>query len=113
MEGLLANGKSAAIHNRNLQQVVKKKNNNKKLGIMSILKNEVFNLCDNNNNILTSSTHRHRTILQTTQYRPELITNLEANLWDLVPQNIKETNSLSNSTNKINKWIRKKCSCRL
>ena len=70
---------------------------------MSILKNEVFNLCDNNNNILTSSTHLHRTILQITQYRPELITNLGANIWDLVPQNIKETNSLSNSTNKINK----------
>lgn len=80
---------------------------------MSILKNEVFNLCDNNNNILTSSTHLHRTILQITQYRPELITNLGANIWDLVPQNIKETNSLSNSTIKINKWIRKKCSCRL
>ena len=46
--------------------------------------------------------------MYTTHYGTESITNLGAKIWELMPQNIKEENSLSSFKNKVKKWITKK-----
>ena len=58
---------------------------------------EIFlNFSDNNNNKLRSGTHLSRPIVHTTLYGKESIINFGAKIWELVPQNIKEANSLRN-----------------
>ena len=68
---------------------------------------EFFNFSDNSNYNLRSGTHLSRPILHTTDCRTESITNLRAKIWELVPRNIKEANSLSSFKNKVKEWIPK------
>ena len=55
----------------------------------------IFSFSDNNKYNLRSGTHQSRPILHTRDYRTESIINLGSNIWGLVPQNIKEANTLS------------------
>ena len=43
----------------------------------------------------------------------ELVSYLVPNLWDLVPNEIKESNSLSAFKFKIKRWIPEECPCRI
>ena len=106
-EGLLAKDKSVKIHNRNLQQLAIEIFK-LKMGIPPIIMKEIFIFSDNNNHNLRSGTHLSRSIVHTTHYGTESITNLGAKIWELMPQNIKEENSLSSFKNKVKKWITKK-----
>ena len=74
---------------------------------------QIFNFSDNNNYNLRSSTHLSRPIVHTIHYGTESITNLEAKIWELVSQKIKEPNSLFSSKNKVKKWLPQNCPCRL
>ena len=111
-EGLLAKYKSVTIHNRNLQQLTIE-TFKIKMGTSPIIMKQVFNFSDINNYNLRSSTHLSRPTAHTTHYGTESITNLEAEIWELVPQKIKEANSLSSSKNKVKKWLPQNCLCRL
>ena len=68
---------------------------------------EIFNSSDNNNYNLRSGTHPSRPIVHKTHYGTKSVTNLGAKLWELVPQNIKEENSLLSFKKKVKKWIQK------
>ena len=72
---------------------------------------EILNFSYNNNYNLRSGTHLSRPIVHTTHYGTEPITKLEAKIWELVPQNIKEANSLSSFKNKVKKWIPQNYPC--
>ena len=110
--GLLAKDKSVTIHNRNLQQLTIKIFK-VKMRISSIKKKEMFSFSDNNKYNLRSGTHLSRPILHRTQYGTKHITNIGAKIWKLIPQNIKEGNTLSSFKNKVKKWIPKNRPCRL
>ena len=68
------------------------------MGIPSIIMKEIFSFSGNNNYNLRSGTRLTRPSLHMTHHRTVSITNLGANIWELVTQNIKETI-----------WIPKKC----
>ena len=74
---------------------------------------KICSFSDDNNYNLRSGTHPSRRILHTTHYGTEPIKDLGAKIWELVPQNIKEANSLFSFKIKVEKWIPKKCRCRL
>ena len=65
------------------------------MGISPIIMKEILKFIDNNNYNLRIGTRLSRTILHTTHYGTESITNLGAKLWEVVHQNIKEADSLS------------------
>ena len=111
-EELLAKDKSVTIHNRILQQLAIKIFK-VKMGISPIVMKEIFNFSDSNNYNLRSSTHLSRPIAHTTHYETGSTTNLGAKIWKLLPQNIKEENSLSSFKTKVKKWISQNCPCRL
>ena len=92
-EGSVAYEKSVTIYKRNLQQLAIEIFK-VKMGISPIIIKESFNFCDNNNYNLRSGTHLSRSVAHTTHYGTENITNLGEKLWELVPQNIKEGNSV-------------------
>ena len=74
---------------------------------------KIFNFSDNNNYNLRSGNHLSRTIMHIAHYGKESIKNLRAKIWELVPQNIKEANTLPSFKIKVKKWIPQNCSCRL
>ena len=112
-EGLLAKDKSVTNHNRNMQQPVTEIFK-VKMGISPNVMKEIFNFSDNNNCNLRSGTHLSRPIVHTAHYgTTKSIANLEAKIWKLVPQNVKEENSFSSFRHKVQKWIPKNYPCRL
>ena len=99
--------KTSRLHNRNLQQLALEIFK-LKVGNSPIIIKEVFNFGDNSKYNLRSGTDLSRSILHTTLYGTESITNLATKIWELVPQNIKEANCLSSFNCKVKKLILKK-----
>ena len=62
---------------------------------------------------LRSGNHLTQRNILTTHYGIEAIYNLGAKIWDLLPEEIKNASSLSVFKTKIQKWIPKKCPCKL
>ena len=83
------------------------------MGNFPIIMKKILNFGDNKNCNLRSGTHLSRSIVHKTHYRAESTANLGAKILELVPQNIKEGNSLSSCKSKFKKRIPKNCSCRL
>ena len=111
-EGSSAKDKCVTIHNRNLEQLVIEIFK-VKMGISPIIMKGIFNFSDKNDWNLRSGTHLSRPIVHTTYYGTESITNLEAKIWEPLPQDIKGASSLINFKNKVKKWIPQNCPCRL
>ena len=99
-EASLTKDKSVKIHNRNLQQLAIKIFK-VKMGISPTMMKEIFSFSNSNNYNLKSGTHLSRLIFHAMHNGTESITNLGSKIWELVPQNIKEANSLSSFKNKV------------
>ena len=110
-EGLLAKDYSVTIYTRNMQQLLIE-TFKVKIRIFPIIMKQILSFRDINSHNLRSGTYLSRPIFHTTHYRTESITNLGANVWELVPQNIKVANFLSSFKNKIKTQIPNNCPCR-
>ena len=86
-----------------------------KLRITSVQKSwkKIFIFHENPTCNLRSGNHLTRRNIRTTHYGIETISNLGAKIWDLLPEEIKNTFSLSAFKTKIKKWIPKKRPCKV
>ena len=109
---LLNIDKSVTIHQRNLQylliEIYKVKNS-----ISPMLINEIFQFFENPVYELRSVVHLPSRNSHTVFFGTESIINLGANLWNMVPENIKTSELLSVFKSKIKYWTPNHCSCRL
>ena len=74
---------------------------------------KIFVFQENKTYNLRSGNHLAQKNVQTRQYGIEIISNLAAKLWNLLPREIKNSSSLSVFKNKIRKWTPEKCPCKL
>ena len=109
---LLAKDKSVTIHQRNLRQLAIEIFK-VKMGLSPVIMKEVFDFCENKHYDLRSGIHLSRIKHHSTHYGTDSLSNLGAKIWDLLPNDIKELNTLSSFKAKIKKWIPEKCPCRL
>ena len=108
---LLVKDNSVSIHQKNLQvlatEIFKAKN-----GIAPTIMAELFQFTDKPYNL------KNKRILQRTKdctvyHGTESISSLAPKIWELIPNDLKEENSLAVFKDKIKKWTTDKCPCRL
>ena len=105
-ETLLNDDKSVSIHVKNLQYLtteIFKVNNDLCPEIMK----EIFIFHENPKYNLRSGNHLTRRNIRKTHYGIETISNLDAKIWHLLLEEIKNVSSLSVFKTKIKKWIPK------
>ena len=104
--------KSITIHQRNLQYLLIEIYKVKK-SISPTIMNEVFQFFENPVYELTSGVHVPNRNSRVVFFSTESIMNLGAKLWNMVPQNIKSSESLNVFKSKIKYWIPNHCPCRI
>ena len=92
--------KSVTIHQRNLQYLLIEIYKVKK-GISPTIMDEIFQFFENPVYELRSGVHLPSRNSRTVFFGTESIMNLEAKLWNMVPQNIKSSESLNVFKSKI------------
>ena len=106
------NDKSVTIHVRNLHylvtEVYKVKNN-----ISPEIMREIFHFQENENYNLRSGTHLASRNMRTTLFGKETVSNLGAEIWPLLPEELKNTSLLQVFKNKLKEWKPTSCPCRL
>ena len=111
-ESLLERDKSVSLHVKNLQylatEIFKIKND-----LSPEIMKEVFIFKENEAYSLRSGKHLARRNMRTTQYGTHSVSNLGAKIWELLPEEIKNSPTLFIFKNKIKKWIPEKCPCKL
>ena len=111
-ETLLKYDKSVSIHVKNLQylatEIFKVKND-----LCPEIMKEIFIFHENPTYNLRSGNHLTRRNIRKTHYGIETISNLGARIWHLLLEEIKNASSLSVFKTKIEKWMPKKCPCKL
>ena len=108
---LLENNNGICNHHRNIQALlieVFKMKNELAPPIMNSTLNKRFNTC-NLRKFQEFETERKRIVW----YGLETISYLYPQLWSLLPESFKETNSLSQFKRNIKHWICRDCPCRL
>ena len=110
-QNLLEKDNSVTIHHRNIKILVTE---TYKLlqGLSPPLTNEIFVERNNNyslrgNNLLT------RRRVNSVRYGTETVSFLAPKIWDILPKDIKDSESLDIFKRKIKKWIPSECPCRL
>ena len=100
---ILERNNSFKIHKRNIQylatEAYKVKN-----GLSPVIMNNVFQFGKNSAYELRSGNHLQRTNIQTVHFGSESIKTLGAKIWDLIPAEIKASNSLMIFKKKIKNW---------
>ena len=104
--------KSVTIHQRNLQYLLIEIYKVKK-SISPTIMNEIFQFFENHVYELTSDVHVPNRNSRAVFFGTESIMNLGAKLWNMVPQNIKSSESLNVFKSKIKYWIPNHCPCRI
>ena len=99
------------IHNRNIK-ILATETYKFLQGLSPPLMNEIFVERNNNyslrgNNVLT------RRRVNSVRYCTETVSFLAPKIWDILPKDIKNSESLDILTRKIKKWIPWKCPCKL
>ena len=99
------------IHNRNIK-ILATETYKFLQGLSPPLMNEIFVERNNNyslrgNNLLT------RRRVNSVRYGTETVSFLAPKIWDILPKDIKNSESLDILTRKIKKWIPWKCPCKL
>ena len=99
---------SVTVHQKNLQvlviEIYKVKN-----GIM----NDIFELQNPTHNLRSSCNQFRRENVKTVHYGIQSVRYLGPKIWELVPNNIKYSNSLSKFKKLIKSWKPEACPCRL
>ena len=109
---LLKRDKSTSIHMKNLQYLATELSKVKN-GLYPEIMKEIFVFQESDTYNLRSRNHLARKNIRTTQYGIEIVSNLGAKLWSLLPGEIKNSSSLIAFKNKIRNWIPEKCPCKL
>ena len=110
-QNLLEKDDSVIIHHRNIK-ILATETYKFLQGLSPPLMNEIFVERNNNyslrgNNVLT----RRRVI--SVRYGTETVSFLAPKIWDILPKDIKDSESLDIFKRKIKKWIPSECPCRL
>ena len=108
---LLEKDNSVSIHQRNLQTLVIEMYKCKH-GLSPIFVQNIFKGNESQYNLRHKSDFLRRRI-RTVRFGSESLSNIGPQIWDLVPQNIKNSTSLSVFKEKIRKWKIEECPCRL
>ena len=108
---LLVKDNSVSTHQKNLQ-VLASEIFKAKIGIAPTITAELVQFTDKPYNL------RNKSILQRTKdctvyHGTESISSLAPKIWELIPNDLKEENSLAVFKDKIKKWTNDKCPCRL
>ena len=108
---MLEKDNSVTIHHRNIK-ILATETYKFLQGLSPPLMNETFVERSNNyslrgNNLLT------RWRVNSVRYGTETVSFLAPKIWDIIPKDIKDSESLDIFKIKIKKWIPLKCSCRL
>ena len=110
-ESLLEKSGSVKIHQRNLQtlatEIYKVMHD-----LSPTLMNEIFQLKDSTYNLRKNTTFKTRNV-KSVYYGTETISYLGPKIWELVPNEIKNSTTLSIFKSKIKDWIPNDCPCRL
>ena len=110
-EKLLRKGITVSIHHRNLQdlatEILKIKNN-----MTSEILNEIFQKRTLSHNLRKDSSF-YVWQVHSVYHRTESQSFLGPKIWELVPENIKQSESLETFKNKIKNWVPLRCPCRL
>ena len=109
---LLDKDNSVTIHQKNLQvlatEIFKVKN-----GLSPEIMKQVFELREAPYNFRSESSLFKRENVKTTNYGIQSIRYLGPKIWDLLPNNIKNSSSLVNFKKKIKFWKPTQCPCKL
>ena len=108
---LLERDNSVTIHERNIQvlltEIFKVKSRAAPEIMTRIFKFKDHSYDSRKNNCL------ERRIIKSSKYGNEIVSNLGAKLWDILPENIKKAESLQEFKNKIKYWTPLNCPCKL
>ena len=110
-EELLNIDKSVTIHHRNLQ-VLAAELYKVHHGLAPELMNDIFKKGNVTHNFRKSSTSETRNI-KSVYYGSETISFIGPKIWELLPSNIKDSESLNTFKSNIKLWKPENCPCRL
>ena len=109
---------SVTIHHRNLQLLAIEMYKSSR-GIRPVFMNDIFPKCENicTDNV-SANTHSHSNFYNSSNprsvnYGLNTLRSFGPKVWQMIPNHIKESLSLSVFKNKIKKWIPYNCHCRL
>ena len=74
--------------------------------------NEIFRFCKNSVYSLRSGIQLEKASINTIQFGSESTVYLGAKIWELIPENIKSSESIDTFKSKIKKWVPEFCPCR-
>ena len=83
------------------------------MGISPKIMNEIFWFSKNSVYSLRSGIQLEKPSINTVQFESESTVYLGAKIWELIPENIKSSESVHIFKNKIKKWVPEICPCRL
>ena len=109
---LLDLGNSVTVHHKNLQvlftEIYKVKH-----GIAPEIMKDIFELQNPSYNLRSTCNQFRRENIKTVHYGLQSVRYLGPKIWELVPNNIKYSNSLSKFKKLIKSWKPEACPCRL
>ena len=109
---LLQKGKSITIHQKNLQYLAIEIHK-VKMGISQKIMNETFRFSKNSVYSLRSDIQLEKPSINTAKFGSESTVYLGAKIWELIPENIKSSESVDICKSKIKNWVLEICPCRL
>ena len=83
------------------------------MGISRKIMNEIFRFSKNSVYSLRSGIQLEKPSINTVQFGSQSTVYLGAKIWELIPENIKSSESVDIFKSKIKKWIPEICPCRL
>ena len=110
-EELLNKNKSVSIHHRNLRVLVTEPYKVKSNMAPEIL-NEIFQNRTSSYNLRTNSSFAVRPV-HSVYHGTESFSFLGQKIWELVPEHVKQSESLEIFKKKIKQWVPSRCPCRL
>ena len=110
-EELLSKDKSVTIHQRNIQKLVTEIFK-VKAGLAPEIMKEVFDFVDPPYNLRNNHKFNLR-VPNTNRYGIETASYIGPKLWEAVPEECKNSNSLDEFKIKIKKWIPENCPCKI
>ena len=110
-QNLLEKDNSVTIHHRNIK-ILATETYKFLQGFFPPLMNEIFVERNNNYSFRGNSLLTTR-IVNSVRYGTEAVSFLAPKIWDILPKDIKDAESLDIFKRKIKKWIPSECPCRL